>query len=129
MWNITQTRSLNQPVLSNEGKVSCWRKQQEPWWSLNPQLTDYKSDKPQPLLYIDKWSLVVLMRGAFISGLYKKVAIWIFRFNFPIFLQLQWLMNIIFDYCRITNFCGQKVLWVSKQWNFRGLLNSPIQNV
>jgi len=32
LWNQGRIHSLNQPVLSNKDKVSCWRKQRDLWW-------------------------------------------------------------------------------------------------
>ena len=40
----------NQPVLSNEGKVSCSRKQREHLMGLNSRLSDYHSGALQTVL-------------------------------------------------------------------------------
>ena len=47
LWNYARIHSWNQPVLSNKGKVSGWRKQRGPRWGSNPRPAHYESDAQQ----------------------------------------------------------------------------------
>ena len=63
LWNHVRIRSLNQPVLSNKGKVACSRKQQGPLTRLKPMtdtlqarcVTHSEGDIPNQRLLVYKY--------------------------------------------------------------------------